>query len=95
MLAPEEVLVPSSRAPRSRSEMAPGEKRAQRNKERKKQRRVREQLNKGVDAHSKVKGVKRQKEDALKSLVKSGKGVTVVGKKDLALASKRSKGNQR
>lgn len=94
MLAPEEVLAPSSRAPRSRSEMTPAEKRAQRNKERKKERRTREQLNKGVDAHSRVKGVKRQKEDALKSLVKTGKGVTVIGKKDKGLVSKRSKGNQ-
>ncbi|KAF9643844.1 Mpp10 protein [Thelephora ganbajun] len=94
MLAPEEVLAPSSRAPRSRSEMTPAEKRAQRNKERKKQRRTREQLNKGVDAHSRVKGVKRQKEDALKSLVKTGKGVTVIGKKDKGLVSKRPKGNQ-
>ena len=93
MLAPEEVLAPSSRMPRSRSEMTPVEKRAQRNKERKKQRRTREQLNKGVDAHSRVRGVKRQKEDALKSLVKTGKGVTVIGKKDKGLASKRSKGN--
>ena len=94
MLAPEEVLAPSSRAPRSRSEMTPAEKRAQRNKERKKQRRTREQLNKGVGAHSRVKGVKRQKEDALKSLVKTGKGVTVIGKKDKGLASKRPKGSQ-
>jgi U3 small nucleolar RNA-associated protein MPP10 len=91
MLAPEEVLAPSSRAPRSRSEMAPAEKRAQRNKERKKQRRTREQLDKRVDAHSRVNGVKRQKEDALKSLVKTGKGVTVIGKKDKGFASKRSK----
>ena len=91
MLAPEEVSAPSSRAPQSRSEMTPAEKRAERNKERKKQRRTREQLNKGVDAHSRVKGVKRQKEDALKSLVKSGKGVTVIGKKDKGLISRRPK----
>ena len=87
MLAPEEVSAPSSRAPRSRSEMTPAEKRAESNK-RKKQRRTREQLNKGVDAHSRVEGVKRQKEDALKSLVKSGKGVTVIGKKDKGLISR-------
>ena len=94
MLAPEEILTPSSRAPRSRNEMTPVEKRAQRNKERKKQRRTREQLNKAGDAHSRMKGVKRQKEDALKSLVKTGKGVTVIGKKDKGLLSKRSKSDQ-
>ena len=91
MLAPEEVSAPSSRAPRSRSETAPTEKRAERNKERRKQQRTREQLNKGVDAHSRVKGVKRQKEDVLKSLVKPGKGVTVIGKKDKGLVSRRPK----
>lgn len=94
MLAPEEILTPSSRAPRSRNEMTPVEKRAQRNKERKKQRRTREQLNKAGDAHSRMKGVKRQKEDALKSLVKTGKGVTVIGKRDKGLVSKRSGGTQ-
>ena len=70
--------------------MTPAEKRAESNK-RKKQRRTREQLNKGIDAHSRVEGVKRQKEDALKSLVKSGKGVTVIGKKDKGLISRRPK----
>ena len=76
--------------------MTPAEKRAERNKERKKQRRTREQLNKKVDAHSKVKGVKRQKEDALKGLVRAGKGVTVIGKKGKGLVSKRAlKGDQR
>jgi len=45
-------------------------------------------MNETVDRHAKVKGkatskkgsVKQEKEAALRSLVKSGKGVTVVGK---------------
>ena len=41
-------------------------------------------MEKSVDKFAKanrVKGVKKQKEDAMKSLVKTGKGVTVIGKK--------------
>ena len=68
--------------------MTPGEKRAQRARERKLRRKQRGLLDKSVDKFAKksgesiVKGgVKKQKEAALKSLVKSGKGVTVIGKK--------------
>lgn len=89
MLAPEEILTPSSsNGPRDRSEMNPGEKRALRGKERKMRKKTRDQLAKSVDKFSKVKGVKRQKEDALKKIVKDGKGVTVVGKKSKDLLSK-------
>ena len=41
-------------------------------------------LDKSVDKFAKAKGarsVKKQKEEAMKSVVKSGKGVTVIGKK--------------
>ena len=84
MLAPEEVFAPSSSDPRARSELTPSEKRALRTKERKARKKSRDALDKGVDKFSKVKGiggVKKQKEAALKSVVKAGKGVTVIGKK--------------
>lgn len=84
MLAPEEVFAPSASDLRARSELTPDEKRALRTKERKARKKSRDALDKGVDKFSKVKGiggVKRQKEAALKSVVKTGKGVTVVGKK--------------
>jgi len=84
MLAPEEVLAPTSSADaRTRSELTPAEKRARRAKERKARKRTQDALNKTMDryANKKRKGnVKEEKEAALKSLVKSGKGVTVVGK---------------
>ena len=53
-------------------------------KERKKRKKQRQSLEKSVDKFAKPKsskGTKQEKEDALKSLVKSGKGVTVIGKK--------------
>lgn len=84
MLAPEEVFAPSSSGPRARSELTPGEKRALRTRERKARKKSRDALDKGVDKFSKVKGiggVKKQKEAALKSVVKTGKGITVIGKK--------------
>jgi U3 small nucleolar RNA-associated protein MPP10 len=39
-----------------------------------------------------IKGVKKQKEAALKSVVKSGKGVTVIGKK--SQEAKKQKGSK-
>ncbi|KAL4068064.1 U3 small nucleolar ribonucleoprotein complex, subunit Mpp10, partial [Scleroderma citrinum] len=80
MLAPEEVFAPVSSDPRTRSELTPAEKRAMRTKERKARKKAQDKLEKSVNKHAKVKGVKQQKDAALKSLVKSGKGVTVVGK---------------
>lgn len=83
MLAPEEILAPSTES-RARSEMTPAEKRALRGKERKARRKSRDILDKSVDKFAKMKGiggVKKQKQAALESVVKSGKGVTVVGKK--------------
>ncbi|KZT30412.1 Mpp10 protein [Neolentinus lepideus HHB14362 ss-1] len=84
MLAPEEVYAPFASAPRSSSELTPAEKRALHNKQRKKKRKAREMLDKTVDKVAKMRGVKnvkKQKEKALSSIVKSGKGVTVIGKK--------------
>ncbi|KAK0198426.1 U3 small nucleolar ribonucleoprotein complex, subunit Mpp10 [Armillaria mellea] len=81
MLAPEEVFAPSPADLRSRSEMTPSEKQALRAKERKARKKRRDQLNTAVDKYAKTKGsIKSQKKVALETAVKSGKGVTVVGK---------------
>lgn len=95
MLAPEEVFAPLSSNPRARSEMTPAEKKALRGKERKAKQKTRDALDKSVDKYARMKrgdGVKKQKQVALESVVKSGKGVTVVGKqrKDI-LGSKKTK----
>lgn len=83
MLAPEEVFATSSSDPRARSELTPAEKKALRGKERKAKKKNRDSLNNSVDKYAKLKGIggiKKQKQAALASVVKSGKGVTVVGK---------------
>lgn len=85
MLAPEEVFSASSSSQRARSELTPVEKRPLRTKERKAKKRQRDALEKSVDKFAKGKGlgsVKKQKQAALESIVKHGKGVTVVGKKN-------------
>lgn len=84
MLAPEEIFAPSSAEARARGELTPVEKRALRNKKKKAYKKARDSLDKSVDKYAKpkgMKGIKAQKEAALKSVVKSGKGVTIVGKK--------------
>ncbi|OSD03466.1 Mpp10 protein [Trametes coccinea BRFM310] len=94
MLAPEEVYAPSSSDLRARSELTPAEKRALRNKQKKANKKVREAIQKTAEKMGRPKGVgdvKRQKEAALKTLVKSGKGVTVVGKKSKEGEGKREK----
>ncbi|KAL5534201.1 hypothetical protein ACEPAG_663 [Sanghuangporus baumii] len=95
VLAPEEVFESSSSDLRSKSELTPTEKRALRTKERKKRKKQRQVLEKSVDKFARPKGTKsakREKDNALKSLVKSGKGVTVIGKKSQELKkSKRQK----
>ncbi|KAF9015216.1 U3 small nucleolar ribonucleoprotein complex, subunit Mpp10 [Cyathus striatus] len=80
MLAPEEVFAPSSSEIRARSELTPAEKRSQRTKEQKARKKQRDVLEKSTDKYSKMKSVKKQKQAALESVVKNGKGVTVVGK---------------
>ncbi|KAJ7706140.1 U3 small nucleolar ribonucleoprotein complex, subunit Mpp10 [Mycena rosella] len=86
MLAPEEVFATSSSDPRARSELTPAEKRALRGKERKAKMKSRDNLNNSVDKYAKLKGIggiKKQKQAALASVVKTGKGVTVVGKEKM------------
>lgn len=89
LLAPEEVYAPATGDARAKGELTPGEKRAARGKERKKRRKQRDALSSAVDkfgANGAVGGrgaprnVKEAKNQALKGLVKNGKGVTVVGK---------------
>lgn len=93
MLAPEEVFKTASSDPRARNELTPAEKRTLRAKERKARRKTRDALDKSVDKYAKMKGIKKQKDAALKNVVKSGKGVTVVGKKTRdVLKSKSVKG---
>ena len=79
MLAPEEVFAANSAIPVARSEMNPAEKRALRTKERKLKAKQRQKLETSVDKFAR-KSVKQQKKTALESVVKSGKGVTVIGK---------------
>ena len=85
MLAPEEVYQPASAsALRAKSELTPDEKRSLHNKHKKARRKARDALETGVDKWAKLngkKGVKAEKDAALKSVIKHGKGVTVVGKK--------------
>ncbi|PPQ88642.1 hypothetical protein CVT25_010218 [Psilocybe cyanescens] len=84
MLAPEEVFAASASSLRARSELTTAEKRSQRSRERKIKKRQRDSLEKSVDKFAKprgIGGVKKQKQAALESVVKHGKGVTVVGKK--------------
>ncbi|KDQ30727.1 hypothetical protein PLEOSDRAFT_1036174 [Pleurotus ostreatus PC15] len=89
LLAPEEVFTPAAGDLRSKSEMAPAEKRAARNKERKSRKKTRDLLDSGVDKYAKMKGVKKQKQAALEGIVKTGKGVTVVGKKNKDILGKK------
>ncbi|KAH7931008.1 Mpp10 protein [Leucogyrophana mollusca] len=91
MLAPEEIFSAPSSDLRARSELTPTEKRALRTKERKARKKTRDALDKSVDKYAKVRGVKKQKEAALKSIVKSGKGVTVVGKRSKDLGKSKGK----
>ena len=84
MLAPEEVFAPQAAQLKARSELTPAEKRSLRNKQKKAHKKQRATLEQRVESFGKAKGVsgvKKQKDAALKSLVKSGKGVTVIGKK--------------
>ncbi|KAK2461891.1 hypothetical protein APHAL10511_006354 [Amanita phalloides] len=91
MLAPEELLAPINSDLRARSEMTPSEKQALRNKKKKAAKKSRDRLQKSVDKFAKVRDSRKQKQAALESVVKRGKGVTVVGKKSKELP--RRKGN--
>ncbi|KAI0322714.1 U3 small nucleolar ribonucleoprotein complex, subunit Mpp10 [Amylostereum chailletii] len=94
MLAPEEIFRPSLADTRVRNELTPAEKKALHHKQKKAKKKARDALETGVDKYAKlkgIKGVKAQKEAALQSVVKSGKGVTVVGKKSKDLKKERTK----
>lgn len=94
MLAPQEVFTPSSSDLRAHSELTPAQKRAHHNKEKKAKRKQRDALEKSVDKFAKSgkrSSVKKQKEEALKSVVKNGKGVTVIGKKSKETVAKKGK----
>ncbi|TFK77068.1 Mpp10 protein [Pluteus cervinus] len=90
MLAPEEVFTSSSTDLRAKSEMTPREKKVLHNKQRKAKSKARHQLEKNVDKFAKSKKVstKKQKDAALASVVKSGRGVTVVGKRSVSKKNK-------
>jgi U3 small nucleolar RNA-associated protein MPP10 len=94
MLAPEEVYAPSSSDLRARSELTPAEKKSLYRKERKSRKKTRDSLEKTVDKYAKMKGigeVKKRKQAALETVVKRGKGVTVVGKTKKDILSKRDR----
>uniref|UniRef100_A0A8H7Y8E6 U3 small nucleolar ribonucleoprotein protein MPP10 n=1 Tax=Psilocybe cubensis TaxID=181762 RepID=A0A8H7Y8E6_PSICU len=94
MLAPEEIFATSPSSLRARSELTPAEKRAQRSRDRKAKKRQRESLEKSVDKLAKsrgIGGVKKQKQAALESVVKHGKGVTVIGKKGITSSKDKRK----
>lgn len=61
--------------------MTPAEKQALHNKQRKIRKKQNEAIEKLKDGRGKSRlSIKQQKQEALKSVVKSGKGVTVVGR---------------
>lgn len=93
ILAPEEIFAPTTGDGRARSELTPAEKRALRTKTRKARKKSRDTLKSSVDKYAQKKvrsisSVKKQKEDALRSVVKAGKGVTVVGKTTKSILGK-------
>ncbi|KAF5390161.1 hypothetical protein D9757_002897 [Collybiopsis confluens] len=98
MLAPEEVFALSSSDLRARSELTPAEKQALHRKERKAKKKARDTLDKSTDKYARAQkggSLKKQKEDALKSVVKAGKGVTVVGKTKKDVVKKETKSKRR
>lgn len=81
MLAPQEMFAgPSAGELQAREEQTPEEAKRIRGKARKAKKAERAKLAATAELYGKRKSVKEQKEEALKSLVKSGKGVTVLGK---------------
>lgn len=76
---------------RARSELTPSEKRSLHNKKKKAKRKARDLLQNHADKYAKMKDPRKQKQAALETVVKSGKGVTVVGKKNKELLTRKSK----
>ena len=99
MLAPEELYGPSSSAPVARSELTPEQAQRAREKKRKSKKQERKHLGEMAELYgTKPKsngpgkgGAKGEKERALQGLVKSGKGVTVVGKGDKEVSKSRKR----
>lgn len=96
MLAPEELLQPATQSSLvARSELTPEEAQRLREKKRKAKKSDRKHLGDMAELYGKKKGgTKGEKERALQGLVKSGKGVTVVGK-DNNKAGDKGKGRKR
>jgi U3 small nucleolar RNA-associated protein MPP10 len=96
LLAPEELFrPPTSSNLVSRSELTPEQAQAARSKRKREKKGDRKRLGDMAELYAKKKGgVKGEKERALQGLVKSGKGVTVVGKgdKEAGKARKRAMG---
>lgn len=78
-LAPEEVFAPPQAGElRARSEMTPAEKRTQRSKDKKVNRRTKERITKAEEAKKRAgKGRRVGRDEALRGLVKEGRGVSV------------------
>ena len=100
LLAPEELFAPPTASSAvARSELTPEEAHAARTKRRKAKQGDRKRLEEMADLYGKKQGgskgrggVRGEKERALQGLVKSGKGVTVVGKGGQNEARKRGRG---
>jgi U3 small nucleolar RNA-associated protein MPP10 len=96
MLAPEELLNPATTSSLvARSELTPEEAQHLRDRKRKAKKQDRKHLGDMAELYSKSKkgGAKGEKERALQGLVKSGKGVTVVGKSEKELGKSRKRGS--
>jgi len=95
MLAPEELLQPATQSSLvARSELTPEEAQRIRERKRKAKKADRKHLGGMADLYGKGNkkgGTKGEKERALQGLVKSGKGVTVVGKSEKELGKGRKR----
>lgn len=97
MLAPEELYQPRTTALVARSELTPEEAQRAREKKRKSKKQERKHLGEMAELYGTKKsgpgkgGAKGEKERALQGLVKSGKGVTVVGKGDKEVGNSRKR----
>ena len=91
LMAPEEVYSYDKTTTHSKTELTPSEKKTAHNRQKKLKKKQRQALDHAVDKFTKKAGGRKQpknvkdaKDMALKSLVKSGRGVTVVGKPQVA-----------
>lgn len=93
MLTPEEVYAPRTLTSQTKNELSPAEKKALFNKNRKLRKKTRDQLAKSVDKFARTKKIstKKQKEAALSNIIKSSKGITVIGKESVEKVGKKGK----